>query len=54
VRRAGFNGLRRNAAIAMGNSGLARFVARLEQWAGAADEGLRNAAQWALARLRES
>jgi len=52
VRRAGFNGLRRNVAIAMGNSGLARFGPRLEEWAAAADEGLRAAARWALGRLR--
>jgi epoxyqueuosine reductase len=48
VRRTGFNGLRRNVAIAMGNSGLARFVPRLEEWAEAADEGVRSAARWAL------
>ncbi len=53
VRRAGFNGLRRNIAIAMGNSGLAQFAARLEAWADDADEGLRAAAQWALRRLAE-
>jgi epoxyqueuosine reductase len=52
VRRAGYNGLRRNVAIAMGNSGLARFAARLEQWAEEADEGLRGAARWALERLK--
>jgi epoxyqueuosine reductase len=52
VRRAGFNGLRRNVAIAMGNSGLARFMPQLERWAATADEGLRSAAQWALDRLR--
>lgn len=52
VRRAGFNGLRRNVAIAMGNSGLARFAARLEQWAEEADEGLRSAARWALGRMK--
>jgi len=52
VRRAGFMGLRRNMAIAMGNSGQSRFVPWLEQWAAAADEGLRTAAQWALARCR--
>ena len=33
VRRAGFLGLRRNIAIAMGNSGLSRFLPRLEAWA---------------------
>ncbi len=52
VRRAGFDGLRRNVAIAMGNSGLTRFAARLEQWAEEADEGLRSAARWALERLK--
>ncbi len=51
VRRTGFQGLKRNVAIAMGNSGLRRFVPRLEQWAEAADEGLRTAAGWALERL---
>ena len=52
VRRAGFNGLRRNVAVAMGNSGLAQFAPKLEEWAREADEGLRSAARWALARLR--
>ncbi|MFP5206673.1 MAG: tRNA epoxyqueuosine(34) reductase QueG [Acidobacteriota bacterium] len=52
VRRAGLNGLRRNLAIAMGNSGLARFAARLEEWAGDADQGLRSAAAWALKRIQ--
>ena len=52
VRRTGFQGLRRNVAIAMGNSGLARFAPVLEQWAAAADEGLRTAAHWALVRLK--
>jgi epoxyqueuosine reductase len=52
VRRAGFQGLRRNVAIAMGNSGLKRFAPMLEQWTAAADEGLRTAALWALARLK--
>ena len=52
VRRAGFWGLKRNVAIAMGNSGLAQFAAKLEEWAAAGDDGLRTAAQWALAKLR--
>jgi epoxyqueuosine reductase len=51
VRRAGFLGLRRNMAIAMGNSGQSRFAPLLGQWAEAADEGLRAAARWALGRL---
>ncbi len=52
VRRAGFVGLQRNVAIAMGNSGLDRFRPRLELWAEASDEGLRAAAGWALTKLR--
>jgi len=52
VRRAGFDGLRRNVAIAMGNSGQGRFAPWLHQWAQAADEGLRTAARWALEKLR--
>ena len=54
VRRAGFEGLRRNVAIAMGNSGQRRFAPRLEEWAEAADEGLRAAARWAIHQLRAS
>ena len=41
VRRTGFMGLRRNVAIAMGNSGDVQFAGHLEEWATAADEGLR-------------
>jgi epoxyqueuosine reductase len=52
VRRAGFQGLRRNVAVAMGNSGVAQYAAKLEEWATAGDEGLRAAARWALAKLR--
>ena len=51
VRRAGFAGLRRNVAIAMGNSGLGRYAPWLKIWATAADEGLRTAARWALGKL---
>ena len=51
VRRAGFAGLRRNVAVAMGNSGLGKFAAQLEAWAEDADEGLKAAARWALGKL---
>jgi epoxyqueuosine reductase len=54
VRRTGFLGMRRNLAVAMGNSGLVRFVPFLERWTGAADQGLRSAALWAMERLRAS
>jgi epoxyqueuosine reductase len=52
VRRAGFSGLRRNVAIAMGNSGQGRFATLLREWSEAADEGLRTAAQWAIEKLK--
>jgi epoxyqueuosine reductase len=51
MRRSGFDGLRRNVAIAMGNSGLDRYVPTLTNWADVADQGIRTAAQWALRRL---
>jgi epoxyqueuosine reductase len=54
ARRAGFWGLRRNVAIAMGNSGLNRFAPWLEKWSEAADEGLRTAARWALKKLKST
>jgi len=53
LRRTGFWGLKRNVAIAMGNSGLSQFGAKLEEWAAASDEGLRVAARWALGRQRK-
>jgi epoxyqueuosine reductase len=56
VRRAGFWGMRRNVAVAMGNAaaagcGESSFVPRLREWAEVADEGLRTAARWALSKL---
>jgi epoxyqueuosine reductase len=51
VRRAGFQGLRRNVAIAMGNSALERFGPLLNTWTESADEAVRSAAQWALEKL---
>ena len=54
VRRAGFWGLRRNVAIAMGNSGLVRYAPLLRTSASAADLSLRAAAQWALGKLHVS
>jgi epoxyqueuosine reductase len=52
VRRAGWNGLRRNVAIALGNTGT--FSAHLLAWADEADEGVRSAARWALEKLKFS
>ena len=54
VRRARFAGLMRNVAIAMGNSGELRFGDKLRTWLDATDEGLRTAAEWALARLQRA
>jgi epoxyqueuosine reductase len=56
VRRAGFLGMTRNLAVAMGNAAGAgqvdsTFLPRLRQWAESADEALRTAAQWALRNL---
>lgn len=51
VRRAGFLGLRRNIAIAMGNSGRWEYAEILSEWVKDADEGLSTAAKWALERL---
>ena len=51
VRRAGFLGMRRNTAIAMGNSGDRSYVERLQEWIESSDEGLRSAARWALSKL---
>jgi len=52
VRRAGFNGLRRNVAIAMANSGLDKFAPFLAAWSDAADKGIRTAASWGLEQLK--
>ena len=57
VRRAGFLGMRRNVAIAIGNAAEAgpgeSLVARLKEWADAADDGLRSAARWALSKVNQ-
>jgi epoxyqueuosine reductase len=52
VRRAGFLGLRRNVAVAMGNSGRLDSAVTLAEWTSAADDSLRSAARWALKKLR--
>jgi epoxyqueuosine reductase len=43
--------VQRNVAIAMGNSGLAGFAGKLEDWAAGDDEVLAEAAGWALRKL---
>ncbi len=52
VRRAKFAGFRRNVAVAMGNSGQARYLPVLERWAEDEDAVLAEAARWAAQRLR--
>lgn len=54
IKRAKFEGLRRNVAIAMGNSGLETYQERLEEWSGDEDAGVREAAKWALQRLERA
>jgi epoxyqueuosine reductase len=51
VQRAKLSGLLRNVAIAMGNSGLARYLPKLQEWAAGSDPVLAEAARWAVARL---
>jgi epoxyqueuosine reductase len=53
VKRAKYEGLRRNVAIAMGNSGQWRFVPRLEALAQDDDSGVAEHARWALKQLTE-
>jgi len=51
LERTGRKRLLRNVALAMGNSGEARFLPQLESWASGDDPLLADAAQWARARL---
>jgi epoxyqueuosine reductase len=51
VQRAKLNGLLRNVAIAMGNSGLESYRPKLQEWAAGTDPVLAEAARWALTRL---
>lgn len=52
IRRAKYQGLRRNAAVAMGNSGNPAFLPQLEQLASDPDPVVAEHARWALARLQ--
>ena len=53
VKRARFNGLRRNIAIALGNSDEERFVPVLEELSRDEDVMVADHARWALQRLRD-
>jgi epoxyqueuosine reductase len=54
VRRAKLSGLRRNAAIAMGNSGDQKFVPTLKELCEDADAVVAEHARWALGRLERT
>jgi epoxyqueuosine reductase len=45
--------LKRNALVALGNTGLPEHASALERYAAGDDELLREHAEWALARLAE-
>ena len=51
LQRTGRKRLLRNVAIAMGNSGEARFLPQLDAWVAGDDSVLADAAEWARARL---
>lgn len=53
IKRAKFEGFRRNLAIAMGNSGLARYLPRLEEWSSSEDSALRESAIWAVRQITQ-
>jgi epoxyqueuosine reductase len=53
VRRAKLSGLRRNAVVAMGNSGNAEFVPMLEKLTADSDPVVASHSKWALERLKE-
>lgn len=52
IKRAKYNGLRRNVAVAMGNSGEEKFVFALETLAQDEDANVAEHARWALGRLK--
>jgi epoxyqueuosine reductase len=54
LERTGRKRLLRNVAIAMGNSGNARFLPQLEAWAAGDDPVLADAARWARQRLQKA
>lgn len=54
IKRARYEGLRRNIAIAMGNSGLAEYLPQLEEWSRDEDEGVREGALWAMEQITEN
>lgn len=53
VKRAKYSGLKRNVAIAMGNSGNKEFMPDLQKMAGEPDSVVAQHAQWALTKLAD-
>lgn len=53
IKRAKFEGFRRNLAIAMGNSGLVQYLPCLEEWSCSEDPVLREAAAWAIREITQ-
>jgi epoxyqueuosine reductase len=51
IKRAKYQGIRRNAAVAMGNSGNREFVPQLQEMANDPDENIAEHARWALEKL---
>ena len=51
IKRAKFEGLRRNLAVAMGNSGLRQFLPRLQEWAMSSDAVLAETSAWAIRQI---
>jgi epoxyqueuosine reductase len=54
IKRAKFEGLRRNIAIAMGNSRSSRFLPTLKNWTESGDPVLAEAASWAIEQIDSS
>lgn len=54
IKRAKFDGFRRNIAIAMGNSRLRRFLPTLEAWRQCEDSVLAETATWAIQQIEQS
>lgn len=52
--RAKLSGLLRNVAIAMGNSGLKRYLPKLREWSQGNDPVLAEAALWATGQIEKS
>jgi epoxyqueuosine reductase len=54
IKRAKLEGFRRNVAIAMGNSGLRRFLPKLQEWTHSEDAVLAETAAWAVRQIEKN